>query len=66
MKWLIWSHEHRGWWKPGGLGYTKVRGEAGRFSLGEAAQICAEANLTLTGPQFPDETMCPDWNAKKS
>ncbi len=59
--WLIWSHEHKAWWKPGGLGYTKDRREAGRFMQSEAAQICFEANLTLIGPQTPDETMCPDW-----
>ncbi len=39
---LIWSHEHRGWWRPGN-GYTPRLSEAGRFTRDRALKICAEA-----------------------
>jgi hypothetical protein len=44
MKYLIWSIEHGAWWKANGMGYTQSRSEAGRYQLGEAEQICADAN----------------------
>jgi hypothetical protein len=34
---LIWSHQHQGWWKPAGWGYTTSLFEAGRFSEQAAA-----------------------------
>ena len=42
--WMIWSNEHRAWWKPGRSGYTMDYEEAGRYSLEEAVDICEEAN----------------------
>lgn len=42
---LIWSIEHRAWWRPGRVGYTLVLQEAGTYSDAEAAEILARANL---------------------
>lgn len=28
---LLWSHEHRAWWRANGLGYTKKVAEAGLY-----------------------------------
>jgi hypothetical protein len=40
---LVWSNEHRGWWKPGGYGYsTGLRG-AGHFSRDQAIAIRKQA-----------------------
>lgn len=36
---VIWSHEHRAWWRPARRGYTPVLAEAGRYSFDEAAAI---------------------------
>ena len=40
---LIWSHEHGGWWGPGRSGYVRSISAAGRYSRDEALRICAEA-----------------------
>jgi hypothetical protein len=40
---LIWSNEHRGWWRPGGWGYTPGLNQAGRFSRAQAIDICKRA-----------------------
>jgi hypothetical protein len=40
---LVWSNEHRGWWKAGGWGYDAGLKMAGRFSRDEAIRICREA-----------------------
>jgi hypothetical protein len=45
MKYLIWSNEHRGWWKPSRHGYTTLTHKAGQFSLEEATEIVTKANL---------------------
>ena len=29
---LIWSQDHKAWWKADGMGYTKLRSEAGRYT----------------------------------
>lgn len=40
---LIWSNEHRAWWRPASLGYTtNIRG-AGRYTREQAMGICARA-----------------------
>jgi hypothetical protein len=33
---LIWSHQHRGWWRPAAWGYTGSLFEAGRFTQAAA------------------------------
>jgi len=40
---LIWSNEHRGWWKPGGYGYASGLAYAGRYSRDNALRICRDA-----------------------
>lgn len=44
MNYLIWSNEHRGWWKASRHGYTTRTDKAGQFSFEEAQQICDNAN----------------------
>lgn len=41
--WLVWSHEHRQWWRPGRWGYTPRLSEAGRYSHADALAICQKA-----------------------
>lgn len=33
MKFMIWSGSNQAWWKPGGLGYTGDKAQAGIFSI---------------------------------
>lgn len=40
---LIWSNEHRAWWRPNSCGYTTHLAAAGRYSQAEAAAICRAA-----------------------
>jgi hypothetical protein len=40
---LVWSNEHRGWWRPGAWGYTADPAEAGRFTRERAIEICRGA-----------------------
>lgn len=40
---LIWSHEHSAWWKPGARGYTNSPALAGRFNPDVALAICINA-----------------------
>jgi hypothetical protein len=48
MKYLIWSIEHRGWWKGNRHGYTTRTDKAGQFHLEDALQICENANRVKT------------------
>lgn len=41
MSYLIWSNEHRAWWRPDSQGYTVNMGGAGRYSREDALRICA-------------------------
>jgi hypothetical protein len=43
-RYLIWSMEHRGWWKGNRHGYTTRTDKAGQFSFEEAKAICENAN----------------------
>jgi hypothetical protein len=43
---LIWSNEHRGWWRSGGWGYTPNLAEAGRFSREKAIETCRNAIMS--------------------
>jgi len=45
MHWLIWSEEHRGWWKPARRGYTEKRSEAGKYPFEDAVEILRSANI---------------------
>jgi hypothetical protein len=42
-RYLIWSNEHRLWWRPNGCGYSRLLAEAGRYSHDEALRICRSA-----------------------
>ena len=63
MTFLIWSNQHKAWWKPNRVGYTKSVREAGRYPLITAIDICEGANWNLGYDQdeemVPDETMVP-------
>lgn len=57
-QWLIWSHEHKAWWKPEAQGYTTWRQHAGRYPWDEALDIVRGANYGLSGE--PNEAIVPD------
>jgi len=59
LLWLVWSFEHKAWWRDNYSGYTKDRKEAGRYSFDVARTIVKMANQH-TGDS-PEETMCPDY-----
>ena len=59
--WLVWSHEHDGYWPQNRRGYIKNRRDAGRFTFNEAVQIINEGNLGMRGFR-PQETMLPSTN----
>ena len=42
-EYLIWSDEHRAWWRPRRSGYTTHISAAGRYSREEALSICRNA-----------------------
>lgn len=42
---VIWSFEHRAWWRPGRWGYTDDLEQAGRYTRREAEAIVADANI---------------------
>lgn len=44
-RYLIWSNEHRAWWKPHSNGYTTLTHLAGQFTEMEARKIIREANV---------------------
>lgn len=45
---LIWSNEHRAWWKPNSLGYTTDIRAAGAYTRENALDICDGATLDWT------------------
>ena len=60
MLWMIYSNEHKGWWRAARRGYTNSVLNAGEYSEAEAREICADANKHGTlanGDQF--EVMHP-------
>jgi hypothetical protein len=42
---LVWSNDHRMWWRPGHRGYTEFIDEAGRYARAEAEKIVAGATI---------------------
>lgn len=42
-RYLIWSNEHRAWWRPNHASYTVHAEQAGRYTHEEALRICAGA-----------------------
>jgi hypothetical protein len=61
--WLIWSSEHRAWWRAGGHGYTSKRSAAGIYTMQEAIDICLPPHFRGVGEHtdisVPPETMIP-------
>jgi len=58
-KYLIWSIEQDSWWRPEQRGYTFNRSEAGHYSLEEACDIAAGANIGLHDDEEPMEAIVP-------
>lgn len=48
MKYLIWSIEHKAWWRPNSFGYTRTLSEAGRYEEEKARLIVNRANTIET------------------
>lgn len=42
-QYLVWSNEHRAWWRPNSAGYTRFVESAGRYSRAEAIDIARGA-----------------------
>lgn len=58
--WLIWSNEHKAWWKAGKRGYTATLSQAARMTFEEACQILNESNkYRWFLVNEPYETMVP-------
>jgi hypothetical protein len=57
MKYLIWSNEHRGWWKANRHGYTTRTDKAGQFSFEEACNIVSNANRYLRKDEPRNEVL---------
>ena len=43
--WLVWSNEHRMWWRGNHSGYTEAIEEAGRYTHRDAVEIVRQATL---------------------
>ena len=48
---LVWSNEHRLWWRPNSRGYCPDWESAGRYTRQEAIAICAGARDGWGGPK---------------
>lgn len=53
-RYLIWSLEHKGWWRSDHRGYTSYRELAGKYSLAEATEIVDAANRHIIWSHHPD------------
>lgn len=42
-EYLVWSNEHRAWWRPGRCGYSVGLMGAGKYSRADALAICRDA-----------------------
>jgi hypothetical protein len=52
-RYLIWSNQHRSWWRSNSYGYTRDIASAGYYSRAEAMHICLNALGSRT--EAPDE-----------
>jgi len=46
-QYLVWSNEHRAWWRPNSNGYTGSIDQAGRYTRHEAVRIVDGANAFI-------------------
>lgn len=44
IEYVIWSFEHKAWWRPDRCGYTEFLDEAARYTEGEAIALVDAAN----------------------
>ena len=56
-KWLVWSNEHRAYWRPNMAGYTTFAKAAGRYTEAQAIEICRDARSHGDDGTPPPETM---------
>lgn len=54
-EYLIWSNEHRAWWRPKSQGYTVRTQAAGRYTREEAIAICASTRDGWRSETAPSE-----------
>lgn len=54
-EYLIWSNEHRAWWRADSCGYTTALEAAGRYHRTEAIEICAGAHVGWRPGSPPSE-----------
>lgn len=55
-QYLVWSNEHRAWWRPNSAGYSRDVRYAGRYSRAEAIEISGTARNGWRDPtRLPDE-----------
>lgn len=52
-RYLIWSNEHRAWWRPYRDGYTRRLLDAGWYDHGTAIAICVQA--IASSKELPNE-----------
>jgi hypothetical protein len=56
-QWLVWSNEHRAYWRPDKAGYTIFAKAAGRYTEEQAIDICRFARSRGEDGNPPPETM---------
>ncbi len=54
-RFVIWSNEHRAWWRPASMGYTPELEAAGRYTLTDAIKICNGGNIAWKQGENPHE-----------
>ena len=63
---VVWSNEHRAWWRPNSSGYTRHVERAGRYTRDEALSISFKARNGWDRYELPSEIAVriqdlPDW-----
>lgn len=52
---VVWSNEHRAWWRAGSAGYTRRVEKAGRYTRDEALAISFRGRNGWEPDSLPDE-----------
>lgn len=66
FNYYIWSFEHNGWWRRNNCGYTTDIKLAGKYSYGNAKQICDNANAYQPIDKPNEEMICIDDSSRIS